>query len=401
MNSILQKIPIAQKIQTIQKVQTLQNIPAAQNIPILQKTHIIQNINPKEQNIHCNAQNIIHSDVVNKLKTLVQEERKITIEILTLLRTVEIEKVFAHMGYPSHFEFCTKELGYSEGAAQRRISAMRLIKEIPEAKEKIESGALSLSVVSQIQSFFKKKKSLNKPMSQCEKWDLLTSLENSSTRNCEKTLLQMEPEIYTKDRERFVDADTLEIKITVDKEFISHLEILKNQLSHKMPFATTKDILSLALRELVKKLSFGGCTKTKRSVGDSLDNECLAVMNLVDTSLVQKHIPPAPAVEKSTVQKSTILKPIEKSSAVVMTLPIKATRYIPTKTKRMIWANANGRCCYIHPITKQRCGSKRFLEIDHIFPKSLGGSNNADNLRLLCDAHNRLKGAAIVEKEFK
>jgi hypothetical protein len=46
-------------------------------------------------------------------------------------------------------------LHYSEGQAGRRIQAMRLIKEIPEIEQKIESGALSLSNISQAQSFFR------------------------------------------------------------------------------------------------------------------------------------------------------------------------------------------------------------------------------------------------------
>ena len=121
--------------------------------------------------------NMSHNSVVNQLKILIKEERKITSEILRHLRTVEAQKIFATLGYSSLFEFCTKELGYSEGAAQRRISAMRLVKSLPEAEEKIVSGAISLSVASQVQSFLRKKKSLSKPLNRQQEIDLLEKLE--------------------------------------------------------------------------------------------------------------------------------------------------------------------------------------------------------------------------------
>src|SRR5690606_13044895 len=57
-------------------------------------------------------------------------------------------------GYPSLHEFLVKELQYSDGAAHRRISAMRLVGDVPEAKESIASGALPLTTASQVQNFF-------------------------------------------------------------------------------------------------------------------------------------------------------------------------------------------------------------------------------------------------------
>lgn len=41
------------------------------------------------------------------------------------------------------------------------------------------------------------------------------------------------------------------------------------------------------------------------------------------------------------------------------------------------------------------CGNKNDLTIDHIIPKSMGGSNEEDNLQTLCRGCNLLKGSKI------
>ena len=43
------------------------------------------------------------------------------------------------------------------------------------------------------------------------------------------------------------------------------------------------------------------------------------------------------------------------------------------------------------------CGSTRNLEIDHKIPPDLGGTNDRDNLQVLCQACNSRKGRRTAE----
>src|ERR1700677_3943555 len=89
--------------------------------------------------------NLSDADLLVRTKALIKEESKMTQNVLEHLRVIESRRLYAKRGYPSLFEFCIKELGYSESSAQRRISAMRVIKIIPEAKVKLQTGEVSLS----------------------------------------------------------------------------------------------------------------------------------------------------------------------------------------------------------------------------------------------------------------
>jgi 5-methylcytosine-specific restriction endonuclease McrA len=53
-------------------------------------------------------------------------------------------------------------------------------------------------------------------------------------------------------------------------------------------------------------------------------------------------------------------------------------------------------------VTCARCGRSfpmDIMEVDHIHPESKGGSNRPSNLRLLCPACNRKKGAKIEREK--
>ena len=69
-------------------------------------------------------------------------------------------------------------------------------------------------------------------------------------------------------------------------------------------------------------------------------------------------------------------------------LPVRDRLPIPDDAKLFVWQRDNGRCVI--------CGSQEKLEYDHIIPISKGGSNTARNIQLLCEKHNRSKGADLV-----
>jgi hypothetical protein len=66
---------------------------------------------------------------------------------------------------------------------------------------------------------------------------------------------------------------------------------------------------------------------------------------------------------------------------------------VKLRPKSKVWLRDQGRCQYKDPVTGRRCGSRYALEEDHIIPRAKGGPSTLDNLQLLCDAHNRWKGA--------
>ena len=76
-----------------------------------------------------------NSELISRTKSLVQKERETHIQVFRHLREIESRKLYFSQGFSSLFDYAVRDLGYSEGAAFRRIKAMRLCRDLPEAEE--------------------------------------------------------------------------------------------------------------------------------------------------------------------------------------------------------------------------------------------------------------------------
>ena len=117
-------------------------------------------------------------------KKVSAEDKKITLRLLHHIKEVDRRKLFSELKYPSLFKYVVEELGYSEGSAGRRISAARLLKDIPEIEVKIESGELNLTNLSRAADKFREER-ISDPII---KKEIITAIENTTTRECEQTL---------------------------------------------------------------------------------------------------------------------------------------------------------------------------------------------------------------------
>ena len=68
------------------------------------------------------------------------------------------------------------------------------------------------------------------------------------------------------------------------------------------------------------------------------------------------------------------------------------SRYISAEVNRqVVIKNGGGGCEFVSAVTGERCGTHFQLQRDHVVPFSHGGSSRAENLRMYCAQHNRLR----------
>jgi hypothetical protein len=352
--------------------------------------------------------NVFHS-VSNKAlldlaKAKSRQERALSLEVITLLREIDARRLYLGLGFGSLFDYVTKELGYEESAANRRIAACRLIREVPEVEEKIKAGKLSLSNIVQAQVFFRKEAKLqNKKPDRDEKKEVLTLLENKSAREAQKILLERSPEqARLKEYQRQVTPEHTEVKFVMSEDLRRKLEKLKLLLSHKNPTMNFAELIDELAKIALKKLdpardaldkSHRPCgprdatVKSSRPSGTG-DASGKSRTQGIDKKTSLHGLSGEGNREPNDSNSQTMSFDLPPTSAVQNETDSFAARYIPRAVKRTVWNRDGGRCTFTHPLTKQRCQSRFQLEMHHVIPFAKGGQNSEKNLKLLCRKHN-------------
>lgn len=288
------------------------------------------------------------------VRTLVKEERRITREILDHINEVERRRLYADLGFSSVFDWLVKDLGYSESAAYRRMQAARILRAVPEAAEKLESGALGLTVLSKVQTLIRAdEKRTGEKISNDEKSDILAKVESCSGREAEHRLASHFPDVaQVKEKVRAVSEDQVSVQVTFTREQYEKLKRIQELLSHSHIDASNAALLDAAMDVFLEKKD-----PLKKTVK-----------------------PRSPQSDTSAEVKSytTALKP---------------------SIRNAILKKSDGRCEYRDPASGRRCDSRHFLEVDHTRPRAHGGTNEPGNLRALCRTHNLLMAERIFGRE--
>ena len=87
-------------------------------------------------------------------RSLVMHEQALQHAVLDHLREIHARHLHLRLGFSSLFDYAVRELGYSEGAAWRRIKAMRLCAETAGTRERLQDGSLTLSAAAQLPNTF-------------------------------------------------------------------------------------------------------------------------------------------------------------------------------------------------------------------------------------------------------
>ena len=199
------------------------------------------------------ANKILLSDT----KKLAGAEREVTVKLLHHLKEIDKRKLYCDLKYSSLFAYCVHELGYSEGAAQRRIVAARAIAEMPEIEKKIEDGSLNLTNISLVNQFIEDPK---------QKREVFKEIENLTKTECEKKLFEITgKEEKLKDRKKRISKDKVQVAIVLSDETMEMVNQLKNLLGKEIEMDQLVQFMAKKAIEAVEKTKFKQ-TKPRQSL---------------------------------------------------------------------------------------------------------------------------------------
>lgn len=306
-------------------------------------------------------ENLSNTALMDRMGQAVRTERKITHLVLQCIAEIYRRKLFLERAYPSLYEMLVQEYGYSPTAALRRIDAARLLREVPEVATQLESGAVNLSQIALVQQSFKQAEKSGNQIGNTElKKQLINKIEYASHQKTQVIIAQelgIEPPIINKLKTHADESVTLTVTFT--KQQMEQLSSARDLISHSVPTGNWSEVfVHLAHQELRKKTKICRPSSVKNTAKDSKQNETGSSTNNNQNSKAQPGI---------TVRRSIR----------------------PNLRKELL--NSNATCSFEDPMTRQKCNSRRMLQVDHIQPVWAGGTNHPKNLQVLCAGHNHLK----------
>jgi hypothetical protein len=324
----------------------------------------------------------------HKMVCTSQKEREISAQMISMVVEAAKRRFYLDLKFGTLYDYMTIGLKYSAGSAQRRISAARIIEEAPEVKVQILNGSLTLSKLAQVEKFFRNEEKNDNLLSLDQKKTVLQRLENKSSREADRTLLQMSsaPEQLRPEKIKPMNAEFTQVTLNANSEFMDLLEESRGLLGHQLPGASMAEVLAemmrLGLIQLKKK-------KFKVRAAD----ERVSVETAKSTFK---------QVQETKAKESETAEVVSNVSSSLNTSNVGGkddSKYISNHVKRAVYERDHGRCVVLNPRTGQLCGSRAFPEFDHFpIPRAKGGPSTVSNLRLSCRACNRLHAVQAYGK---
>ena len=199
---------------------------------------------------------IADDKLLSQIKILVRKERHIQIEVIHHLAEINARQLYLKRSFSSLHEYATRGLGYSDGAAQRRIKTMRLCSALPAVEELIVPGNLNLTSASQLQTAFERQERIapDEVWNDEQKLDLIQRVEGKSTRETERVIADAAPEVVPpRERSRYLGNGQWEIRMVVPEEVWKQFETLKDLLSHRIPTRSCGELIALLARDAMAK----------------------------------------------------------------------------------------------------------------------------------------------------
>ncbi len=379
---------------------------------------------PNARSFPTSLRGLSNGELLARVKHLVSREREVTLEILVHLIEVERRRLHVGLGYPSMFEYCHPTPGLlglgGELDGSERPGASGTTRKSTGFSRKNEVNLITISLVASI-------------LDESNAKDLIGKIRGKSQREVESIVATYRPPVSMRDRAKPVcvavptpSAPQLNGPVgdltasagsekrpnmaaassaggppqatTVIASCSSQVATHPSPTSHPPPRLEAQSSSPIPRERAVHE-------EVRESEGPSLQQERLALVRSRSRSRARRVLEgPRSRSSASKDARNERKGRGERRSRVIVgpgkvvrsSVPSESevSRRIPAATRDAVFARDKGRCTYVGS-NGERCASRHHLQIDHIVPYARGGTNAVQNLRLLCERHNKLEAERI------
>lgn len=321
------------------------------------------------------CRNLEDAELLDSLAAGVAREREDLVGVLLHIAEVDSRDLAKKRGYSNLFEYCVGALRYSEGAAMRRIKVARAGRDHHDLLRRLARGELHLAGAAM----------LAQHLTAENRRHVLDAAGHKTQDQIATIVASLAPGRRRKDSIRLVSAPHIEPAPPAP----ASVAAVQDSAPPLEPFALSlESVANMASSdELLRRISFDACQDTFDMIqrareilrhrfprGDLNDVLRTALAEFLDR-------------EDRDRRRGRGRKAWEIAG-------VAGGRYVHEWVKQAVWERDGGRCS-CKGEGGHVCGSRDWLEFDHIVPVALGGRSTIGNVRLLCRAHNQLESRRV------
>lgn len=340
---------------------------------------------------------------MKRLSELLGSEHRVLARLIEHLIEVEERRLDRRRAYTSMFDFCVRRLGLSEGEAYRRITAARLVRRFPHILEKIERRQIHLSALVLLRDHLTD-----------ENHEELVALAcGRRKRDLQHLLACRFPQPDAPGRIRKLPGTGPEASSGTMAGAESHAEAFsecgdagsavssadpmaddRRAMTARVPTTAPRavvEVLSESRYKLQLTIDAAVREKLERAIrlmshGNPTGDLATVISRALDLLVAD--------LERAKLAKAARPHPPPARPAAKKTKP----GYVRRHVRRAVFARDGEQCTFVDE-QGQRCPARSFLELDHIQPRALGGTDEIENLRVRCRMHNQLHAEEVFGRE--
>lgn len=323
--------------------------------------------------------------LIERTDHAVRSDRRSNVVVIEHLAEVLRRKVYRDVGHPSLFDFCVKRGRMSREVAYKRCRLARLALRFPVVLDYLRDGRLTMRALTMLAPHLNHENSAQ----------LLDSARHMTRDQIDELLARLFPKREVKVPESFRKLPSSEPAASPPSPQSTLLEIPdpKPQTAPAIPTAQGGTIHrptpTPARREQVSAVAdniFKVQFPATRGFKD-LYNE---VHDLVSHRLPGGSMEDVLTMALESLRDRVLKERFGIGAKARRSRPSIKVRYISKEIAREVYERDGGRCTFVAE-DGTRCNARAFLEQDHVVPVAQGGkADSADDVRLLCRAHNQL-----------
>jgi hypothetical protein len=338
------------------------------------------------------------SALLRELHSLVAQDRATTALLIAHLGETDARRLYAPAGYPSMFEYCVKELHFSEDEAYRRIRAARLARQFPSIHDRLADGRLNVTALTLLAPY----------LSGDNAEGLLSAATRKSKAQIEQLLAERFPQPDLPTLIAPLAPSTCGAQLAPERVIFTSPE-------HALP--TTGELEMSALMASSPESAGSGAANAavtpptrvaplspeRYAIQCTISGEIHAKLRYAQ-ELLGHAVPSGDLAQVLDRALDALIAKLEQQKFAQTDRPRPCrrsddARHVPANVKRAVWERDGGQCTFVGE-NGHRCESRTRLEFDHVEPVTTGGHATVNGLRLRCRAHNQYAAERAFGRDF-